>query len=127
MTVVSAAIRVELDACFLANAHVLELRLLEVRGDPHLIQWDHGEQLFSRIDIQSDHDLFRDLASYRRRYFGVSEVQLRLFQGGSSLVYVRFGRKGFGARRGNALRPGFGILVVRFRFYEAALRLLNGL
>ena len=98
MTVVCAAVRVELNARFLAHAHVFELGLFEICGDPHLIQGNHGEQLLPGVDIQSDDNLFRDLAGYRCKYFGVSQIQLRLLDSSSFLLYIRHGRKRFGAR-----------------------------
>ena len=93
MTVVSAAVRVELNRCFLAHAHVFELGLFEIRGDPHLIQGNHREQLLPRVDIQSDDNLFRDLAGYRCKYFGVSQIQLRLLDRSSFLLYIRHAPK----------------------------------
>ena len=62
---------------------------------------------------QPDDDFFRDLAGYRRKYFGVSQIQLRLFDRGFFLVYIRHGRKRFGARRGNALRSVLRRTVAR--------------
>src|ERR1700722_14229670 len=97
MTAVRAAVRIEFNLRFLAHAHVFELGLFEIRGDPHLIQGNHSEHLLSGIDVQSDDDLFRDLTGDRRKYFGVSQIQLRLFDSSSFLVYIRHGRKSFGA------------------------------
>ena len=65
--------------------------------------------------------------AYRRKYFGVSQVQLRLFDGGFFLLHIRQGRERFGARCGNPFRPGFGILVTRLSLSQAALRFLDGL
>ena len=116
MTAVRAAVRVEVNLCFLAHAHVFELGLFEIRGDPHLIEGNHSEHLLPRLDVQSDNNLFRDLPGYRREYFGVSEIQLRLFDSGSFLVCIRHGGERFGARGGDALRPGLGIFVVSLSF-----------
>src|ERR1700723_3510171 len=95
MTVVRAAVRVEVNRRFLAYAHVFELGLFEIRGDPYLIQRNHSEELFAGVDIQPDDNLLRDFAGYRRQYSGVSQIQLRLFYGGSFLVYIGPGRKRF--------------------------------
>src|ERR1700739_153193 len=98
MTVVCASVRVELDRRFLANTHVFELGLFEIRGDPHLIQGNHSEHLLPRIDIQSDDNLLRNLPGYGRKYLGVSQIQLRLLNSGPFLVNICHRREGFGAR-----------------------------
>ena len=52
-----AAERVDLDGRALAGAHVLQLRLLEVRGHPDVVELDERHQRLARL---------HDLAGIRR-------------------------------------------------------------
>ena len=78
--------------CFLAYPHMFQLRFFEVRRDPYLVQGNHRQHLFARIDIQSHHDFLRHFTTNRSKYFGVPKVQFGLVEFGLLLPFVGNGR-----------------------------------
>jgi len=47
-----------LDIRFLSNAHLPELRLLEIGGTPHFVERHDREKLLSRLHVQPDDNRF---------------------------------------------------------------------
>src|SRR5690349_11663179 len=73
---VSAAVGIDFNFRLLPRLHALELRLFEVGCDPYFAQRDDGEQLLSRLEIQSDDNVLVHLAADRRDDFGVLQIEL---------------------------------------------------
>ena len=73
----AAAKRVNLHRHRLAGPHVLQLRFLEVRHDPH-VRWHDGHDLLPDFQIIAGLDgLARDAAIARRENFRVGQIQFR--------------------------------------------------
>ena len=120
----SVAVGVDGDGGALAGAHVPQLRLLEVRGDPDVVDLHDREQRLAALDHLAGVDpLFRDDAAHRRLHRRVLEVELGLGEGGAHLLRPRLGRRGARLGRGDLRRPGLRRLHLRPRRLLAGLRL----
>ncbi len=95
--VLAAAKSVDLDAYFLALAHVLQLGLLVVGRDPEVVERDDGHKVLTHADVAANGDVFLvDDAGDGRDDLGVAEVQLGLLQLGPVLLDVGTGSFGAG-------------------------------
>src|SRR5262252_4545298 len=100
-----AADRVDLHGRPLARTHVLQLRLLEVRDDPHLVQRHDRHQRLARLDDLSWLDALSAHEACDRRFDGrVLKVELRLRELRSHLLRVGFGGGCTRSDRRNLLR-----------------------
>src|SRR5271154_6346316 len=71
----------------LARVHTAELRFLEIRGNPDVVQWDHRHQLLSGRHVFPElHGLLADDPGHRRDNSAIAEVELRLFYEGFPLL-----------------------------------------
>src|SRR5262245_28397330 len=87
---IAAAVGVDLDDGRLPGAHVFQLRLLEIRGDPDVFERDHGHEWLARLNHLTDlHGLFADDAAHRRADSRVLEIQLCLLNGRALLHDAR--------------------------------------
>ena len=114
----AAAKRVDFHRRALAGTHVLQLRLLKVRGDPYVVDLHEREERLARLHDLPDVDpLLRDDAGRGRLDDGVLQVELRLRERRARLLRVRVGggRPRFGHR--DLLRCGlrglqFGVCLL---------------
>jgi hypothetical protein len=96
------AVYVEVDG--FTGAHAAELRLLEVRGDPDVVDGNNREQRLAGLDSISDLDcLVSDNAADRSVNCGVAQVEFRNAYIGASLFKCADGRVGFCAGVGDLL------------------------
>ena len=70
-----------------------ELGFLEIGGDPHIVQRNHGDQLLPGLNVHSHFDVLGYYAVHRRRNFGVLQIQLRLLERGLFLLHRCLGTK----------------------------------
>src|SRR5579863_2337125 len=125
VTVVVAAVSIDVDFHALARPHVPELCLLEVRRDPDVLERHQGHQRLSGHHVLADfHGLLAHQAGDGSDKRGVTEIQLRLLE--RCLGDLDRGIRGGGARtdHGNLLRcgarraqlgPGLRLPPARFR------------
>src|SRR5262249_42570194 len=86
-SVFAPAVSVHSDNCKLAEAHLLELRLLEVGCYPDVLEgYDREQRLTGLHDLAALHRFLADYAGLWRNDGGVLEVQSRLVQCGLSLL-----------------------------------------
>src|SRR4029079_13986723 len=124
----AAAERVHFDRGLLAGTHRLQLRLLEVGGDPDLLEIDDRPQRLSRLDDLPRLDrLAADDAGAGGLDGGVFEVQLRLLQRGLGLRDPRLRRGGSRLRDLQLLRRGLRGGQAGARLRGGAARLLRAL
>src|SRR5580698_8349047 len=108
--VFAAAVGIDADFYVLALAHMLELRFLEVGGNPDVVKRDERCHILADADVLADLDtLFRDNAGGRGDDRGVAEVELGLVERGASLLHLRSRLVCTGSLDGHLLRPGFGV------------------
>src|SRR5262249_37633144 len=75
---VLAARGIDVDLRTLPRTDMAKLRLLEVRGDPHVVERHHGQQLLARLNVHAEHDGLVHLPVYGRDHARVEQIQLRL-------------------------------------------------
>src|SRR4029077_3472007 len=79
--IVLAAVGVDFDSDTLIGAHIAELRLFEVGGDPHVVEVDDLHEFLPGRDVLADFDgAVADYAIHRRDHFGVLQVEFRLLE-----------------------------------------------
>src|SRR6185503_4040201 len=87
--------RVHMNGDRLADAHIAQLRLLEVGSDPDVVKIDDSHQFLTRLHILANFNgAARDHAIHRRHNGGVLQVQLRLIESRLFSFYLGFGRLG---------------------------------
>ena len=59
---------------------MLELRFFEVRGDPHIIERNHGNQLLPRLNVIANLDVLAHHARNGRDDGAVLQIEHRLIQ-----------------------------------------------
>ncbi len=78
MTVVFARKGIHGNRGALSGMHVCELRLLEIRRDPDIVERNNGEQCLARLDVLSDLHVFVHDSADRRHNRAVLQIKLRL-------------------------------------------------
>src|SRR5580704_10992199 len=119
--------RIHMDFRSLSDAHVPELGLFEIGGNPDVIERHHREELLAGLNVQPDDHRFIYFTSDRRNNFGVLEIELGLLEECAFLLYIGNGRAHARLRGGHLSRPGFRVLVIRIRLHRTALSLLHEL
>src|SRR5437867_486005 len=74
---VAASIGIGIEHHRLTRPDVPKLRLLEISGDPHVLERNHGQQLLAGLYIHTHHDSFPHLPSHGGDDLCVAKVQLR--------------------------------------------------
>ena len=116
-------IGVHLDLDRLADAHVGQLRFLEVGDDP-IPARHNGHERLAGLNIRAlFHDAARDPAVFGRGDFGVGEIQFGLPESGFGLLHC--GARGFNARlaQSHFRFGGFGLTARGFQIGAGRLRL----
>ena len=112
----------------LLELHVAELGLLEVGGDPDIVEGDQGHERLTNGDVLADFNAFGgDDAGDGGTELGVIEIQLRLRQRGAGLLDLAGGLIGFGLLDGNLLRSGLGVFLRGLRLQHPIVGNTHGI